>query len=70
MYNTILEQQAFNAREDVKSVIDDLIIEIHELEESHEKLEDRIDELEDIIEGLKARVQELEKDLTLKVYVE
>jgi prefoldin subunit 5 len=63
MYNTILEQQAFNAREDVKSVIDDLITEIHELEESHEKLENKIDDLEDIIEGLNARIHELESKL-------
>jgi prefoldin subunit 5 len=63
MYNTLLEKQAFNAKDDVKSVIDDLIIEINELEEAHEKLEDKIDELEDIIILLKARVQELEDKL-------
>jgi prefoldin subunit 5 len=63
MYNTILEQQAFNAREDVNSVIDDLITEIHELEEAHEKLESKIEDLEDTIEGLKAQVLELEVKL-------
>jgi prefoldin subunit 5 len=63
MYNTLLEKQADNVKEDVKSVIDDLIIEIHELEEAHEKLEDKIDELEDIIILLKAQVHELESKL-------
>jgi prefoldin subunit 5 len=63
MYNTLLEKQAFNAKDDVKSVIDDLIIEINELEIAHEKLEDKIDELEDIIILLKAQVQELENKL-------
>ncbi len=63
MYNTILEQQAFNAREDVKSVIDDLITEIHELEESHEKLEDRIEIYAEVIEELKGRIHELEAKL-------
>ena len=63
MYNTILEKQAYDAKDDVKSVIDDLMTEIHELEEAHEKLESKIEELEEIIEGLKARVQELEDKL-------
>ena len=63
MYNTLLEKQAFNAKEDVKSVIDDLMTEINEIEEAHEKLEDKIDELEDIIILLKAQVQELENKL-------
>jgi prefoldin subunit 5 len=63
MYNTLLEKQAFNAKDDVKSVIDDLIIEINEIEEAHEKLEDKIDELEDIIILLKAQVHELESKL-------
>jgi prefoldin subunit 5 len=63
MYNTLLERQADNAKNDISSVIDDLITEIHELEEAHEKLESKIDELEDIIEGLKAQVLELEVKL-------
>jgi chromosome segregation ATPase len=63
MYNTILEQQAFNAKEDIKSVIDDLLTEIHELEESHEKLEDTIDIYIEVIEGLNARIHELESKL-------
>ena len=63
MYNTLLEKQAYDAKEDVKSVIDDLIIEINELEIAHEKLEDKIDDLEDIIILLKAQVQELEDKL-------
>jgi phage shock protein A len=63
MYNTLLEKQANDAKDDVKSVINDLIIEINELEEAHEKLEDKIDELEDIIILLKAQVHELESKL-------
>jgi prefoldin subunit 5 len=66
MYNTILEKQANDAKHDVKSVIDDLIIEINELEIAHEKLEDKIDELEDIIILLKAQVHELESQLNPK----
>ena len=60
MYNNFLERQADNAKDDINSVINDLITEIHELEEAHEKLEGKIDELEDIIEGLKGRIHELE----------
>jgi prefoldin subunit 5 len=63
MYNTLLERQANDAKDDVKSVIDDLMTEINELEEAHEKLEDKIDELEDIIILLKAQVHELESKL-------
>ena len=63
MYNTLLEKQANNLKDDITAIIDDLIIEIHELEEAHEKLESKIDELEDIIEGLKAQVLELEVKL-------
>jgi len=59
MYNTLLERQAYDAKEDVKSVIDDLMTEINELEEAHEKLEDKIEKLEDIIEGLKAEWHDL-----------
>lgn len=60
MYNTVLERQANNARDEVKSVIEDLITEIHELEEAHQKLEDTIDKLEDVIILLKAQIHELE----------
>ena len=60
MYNRVLERQANDAKNEVKSVIEDLITEIHELEEAHEKLEDKIDELEDIIESLKGKIHELE----------
>jgi phage shock protein A len=63
MYNTLLEKQANDAREDINAIIDDLIIEVNESEEAYEKLESKIDELEDIIEGLKAQVQELENKL-------
>jgi prefoldin subunit 5 len=60
MYNTLLERQADNAKNDISSVIDDLITEIHELEEAHEKLESKIEDLEDTIEGLKGKIHELE----------
>lgn len=63
MYNTVLERQANNARDEVKSVIEDLITEIHELEEAHQKLEDTIDKLEDVIILLKAQIHELESKL-------
>jgi phage shock protein A len=63
MYNTLLEKQANDAREDINAIIDDLIIEVNESEEAFEKLESKIDELEDIIEGLKAQVLELEVKL-------
>jgi prefoldin subunit 5 len=63
MYNNFLERQADNVKDDISSVIDDLITEIHELEEAHEKLESKIEELEEIIEGLKAQIQELEDKL-------
>jgi phage shock protein A len=63
MYNTVLEKQANDAKDDVKSVIDDLITEIHELEEAHEKLEDKIDELEDVILLLKAQIHEFENSV-------
>jgi len=63
MYNTLLERQANDAKDKVKSVIEDLLTEIHELEEAHEKLEDIIDELEDVIILLKARLHELESKL-------
>jgi hypothetical protein len=59
MYKTVLEKEAFNAKEDVKSVIDDLLTEIHELEESHEKLEDTIDIYIEVIEGLKSELHYL-----------
>jgi uncharacterized small protein (DUF1192 family) len=59
MYNTLLEKEAFNAKDNVKSVIDDLIIEIHEFEEAHFKLKDKIEILEDEIEGLKAELHYL-----------
>lgn len=64
MYNRVLERQATDAKDEVKSVIEDLITEIHELEEAHEKLEDTIDKLEDIIILLKAQIHELENSST------
>jgi phage shock protein A len=64
MYNRVLERQANDAKDEVKSVIEDLITEIHELEEAHEKLEGTIDELEDIIFILKAQIHELENSST------
>ena len=60
MYNRVLERQATDAKDEVKSVIEDLITEIHELEEAHQKLESKIEDLEDTIEGLKAQIHELE----------
>ena len=60
MYNRVLERQATDAKDDVKSVIEDLITEINELEEAHEKLEDKIDELEDVIILLKSQIHEFE----------
>jgi len=59
MYNTLLERQAYDAKDDIKFVIDNLITEIHELEEALEKLEDKIEELEEQIEGLKAEWHDL-----------
>jgi len=63
MYNTVLERQANDVKDEVKSVIDDLITEINELEEANEKLEDTIDELEDVIILLKAQIHEFENKL-------
>jgi TolA-binding protein len=63
MYNTILERQANDAREDINAIVKELIIEVNESEEAFEKLEGKIDELEDIIILLKAQVQELENKL-------
>jgi DNA repair exonuclease SbcCD ATPase subunit len=60
MYNRVLERQANDAKDEIKSVIEDLITEIHELEEAHEKLEDTIELYAEIIEELKARINELE----------
>lgn len=64
MYNRVLERQANDAKDEVKSVIEDLITEIHELEDAHQKLEDTIDKLEDIIFLLKAQIHELENSST------
>lgn len=64
MYNRVLERQAADAKDEVKSVIEDLITEIHELEEAHQKLEDTIELYVEIIEELKARINELENSLT------
>lgn len=64
MYNRVLEKQANDAKDEVKSVIEDLITEIHELEEAHQKLEDTIELYAEIIEELKARINELENSLT------
>ncbi len=44
MYNNFLERQANDAKNDISSVIDDLITEIHELEEAQEKLESKIED--------------------------
>ena len=63
MYNTVLERQANDAKDEVRSLIEDLLTEINELEEAHEKLEDKIDELEDVIILLKATINELESKL-------
>ena len=63
MYNRVLERQANDAKNEVKSVIEDLITEIHELEEAHQKLEDTIDKLEDIIILLNAQIDEFESKI-------
>ena len=63
MYNTLLERQASDAKDDINYVIENLIVEIHELEEAHEKLEDTIEIYAQIIEGLKGRIHELESEL-------
>ena len=63
MYNTLLEKQANDAKDEVRSLIEDLLTEINELEEANEKLEESIDELEDVIILLKARINELESKL-------
>ena len=63
MYNTLLEKQANDAKDEVRSLIEDLLTEINELEEAHEKLEDKIDELEDVIILLKAQIHEFESKL-------
>jgi hypothetical protein len=60
MYNRVLERQANDAKDEIKSVIEDLITEIHELEETNEKLENTIELYAEIIEELKARINELE----------
>lgn len=60
MYNRVLERQANDAKDEIKSVIEDLITEIHELEDAHQKLEDTIELYAEIIEELKARINELE----------
>jgi len=66
MYNTLLERQANDAKDDINYVIENLILEIHELEEAHEKLEDTIEVYAEVIEGLKARIHELESELDEK----
>ena len=63
MYNTLLEKQANDAKDEVRSLIEDLLTEINELEEAHEKLEDKIDELEDVIILLKSQIHEFESKL-------
>ena len=60
MYNTLLERQANDAKDEVRSLIEDLLTEINELEEANEKLEDKIDELEDVIILLKDQIHEFE----------
>jgi hypothetical protein len=66
MYKTLLERQASDAKDDINYVIENLIVEIHELEEAHEKLEDTIEIYAQIIEGLKGRIHELESELDEK----
>lgn len=66
MYNTLLEKQANDAKDDINYVIEHLILEIHELEEAHEKLEDTIEVYAEVIEGLKGRIHELESELDEK----
>ena len=66
MYNRVLERQATDVKNEVKSVIEDLITEIHELEEAHQKLEDTIELYAESNEELKARINELEKLLEKK----
>jgi hypothetical protein len=66
MYNTLLEQQVNDAKYDINYVIEHLILEIHEIEESHEKLEDTIEIYAEIIEGLKVRIHELESEIDEK----
>jgi prefoldin subunit 5 len=66
MYNTLLERQANDAKDDINYVIENLIVEIHELEEAHEKLEDTIEIYAQIIEGLKGRIHKLESELDEK----
>ena len=63
MYNTLLEKQANDVKDEVRSLIEDLLTEINELEEANEKLEDKIDELEDVIILLKAQIHEFESKL-------
>ena len=63
MYNTLLERQANDAKDEVRSLIEDLLTEINELEEANEKLEESIDELEDVIILLKAQIHEFESKL-------
>jgi len=70
MYNTILEQQANDAREDINAIVKELIIEINESEEAYEKLEGKIDELEEIIEGLKAERHDFKNKMSKKTAVE
>lgn len=69
MYNTMLEKQANNAKDEVKSLIEDLITEINELEEANEKLEESIDELEDVIILLKAQIHEFESKIDNSFYI-
>jgi phage shock protein A len=69
MYNTLLEKQANNAKDEVKSLIEDLITEINELEEANEKLEESIDELEDVIILLKAQIHEFESKIDNSFYI-
>jgi len=64
MYDKLLERQANDAKDEIKSVIEDLITEIHELEETNEKLENTIELYAEIIEELKARINELENSST------
>lgn len=66
MYNKLLEKQVDDAKNDINYVIEQLLDEIHELEEANEKLEETIEVYAEIIEGLKARIHELESELDNK----
>ena len=53
MYNTLLEKQANDAKEDINDIVKKLIIEVNESKKAFNKLEGKINKLKDIIEKLK-----------------